>query len=371
MRERGSTVSRNAEKVARSLFGDSAEREAFLAALASGDGARTAVAAIRGSPYQGSGGSPRPPWLPEWIIVADSGDRPGKSERHDSGEVYCLDLSSTFACAALSEVRGPVPLLLDLCAAPGGKSILASRYLSPDFVVANEAIRKRSSQLIANFKRCGIDPSIVVSRDPAALASSVPQAADVVIVDAPCSGQSLVLKDRAAPGAFHPATISMNARRQRRILACAARLVRPGGHLLYSTCTFSREENEEVIEWLLKGHPHLSLLPVGLLTAFQSGHADGPMYRLFPQDGHGAGAFCALLKSREAPSSAEQAFLIERVTETLKPIWRSPVVFRLCPVPVKEGRTDEAVRAGGRKWKRERRERAEWRLKRARADDNE
>jgi 16S rRNA C967 or C1407 C5-methylase (RsmB/RsmF family) len=334
MREESSNeVSRNVERVARSLFGDNAEREQFLRALSTGGGSITAVAALRGGAYHGAIDS-KPPWLPGWISVAGEDERPGKSERHEQGELYCLDLSSTFACAAYSTIEGPVDLLVDLCAAPGGKSVLASRYLSPGFIVANEVIRKRTAQLISNYKRCSIDPAIVTSRDPSALAKLLPQAVRLLVADVPCSGQSLVVKGQAAPGAFHPATISMNARRQRRILACAAPMLQPGGYILYSTCTFSREENEQNIEWFLRQRPDFTVVSVPLLESFRSMHSSHPTYRLFPHTGFGAGSFCALLK-REGEIGQLSAPSIEEATDAIKPIWRSSTVFKLLPAPIK------------------------------------
>lgn len=156
----------------------------------------------------------RPEWLPEWIDVAAEGERPGKLPAHEEGAIYCMDLSSTFACAALSAIVDPVSIVVDVCASPGGKGIVARRYLGPNLLVGNEVIGKRTAQLISNYKRCHIDPSIVTSLDPERLGEEVPASADLVVVDAPCSGQSLVLKGMAAPGAFHPATIGMNERRR-------------------------------------------------------------------------------------------------------------------------------------------------------------
>ncbi len=367
--ERSSGASRNVERVAQSLFSDSSERQRFLEALQSKEASITAVAALRGGLFEGSSAQ-GPTWLPEWISVAKEEERPGKSDRHDQGELYCLDLSSTFACAAYSQVQGPVGVAVDLCAAPGGKSIVASRYLSPRFLVANEVIRKRTAQLISNYKRCQIDPSIVTSRDPGNLAKLMPEAAQLVVADVPCSGQSLVLKGLAAPGAFHPATISMNARRQRRIMACAAQLLSQGGYLLYSTCTFSREENEENIEWFLGRHPEFSAVAVPLLDPFRSAHSAQPLYRLFPQSGFGAGAFCALLRRHGEASADGMARTIEDLTDTIKPIWRSPTVFKLLPAPV---RSDD--RQDGRRPERRQRkggwDRARGRAQRFRADDHE
>ncbi len=326
--------SKNIERVVHRVLSDVAEREALFAALDQGDHGVRAVAWLRSEPQDGifERHSNRPEWLPSWIEVAADAERPGRSAAHEAGAFYVLDLSSTFAVAPLAAVSRsarstPGQVILDMCAAPGGKGILAWRYCKPQVLVGNEVIRKRTAQLIANYQRCAIDPAIVCTCDPGLIANLVPSRIDLVIVDAPCSGQSLVLKGLAAPGAFHPATISMNERRQRRILANAATTVRPGGYLLYSTCTFSREENEDNVEWLCRKFTEFSALEVPALTRYRSALSAVPSYRLFPHHGYGAGAFVALMHRQESDAGKERA--IEPITalnvaKTIWPIWRSP-----------------------------------------------
>jgi 16S rRNA C967 or C1407 C5-methylase (RsmB/RsmF family) len=314
------------------VLSDAAEREALFAALDHGDHRVRAVAWLRSEPREGvyERHARRPEWLPSWIDVAADVERPGRSHEHEAGALYLLDLSSTFAVAPLGELSAPCGSILDMCAAPGGKGILAWRYCSPQVIIANEVIRKRTAQLIANYQRCSIDPAIICTCDPGLIASLVPSRLDLVIVDAPCSGQSLVLKGMAAPGAFHPATINMNERRQRRILANAALTVRPGGYVLYSTCTFSREENEDNVEWLCRTFPEFSALEVSGLTRYRSALSDSPSYRLFPHHGYGAGAFVALMR-RESDGTNDpdyaEPLTPAHVATTIWPIWRSGSIF--------------------------------------------
>jgi 16S rRNA C967 or C1407 C5-methylase (RsmB/RsmF family) len=326
-------TSRYVQKVAAALFSEGADQERFVEALTLGDGRITAVAWLRG---ESQGGllrlGERPEWLPQWIDVAADGERPGSLAAHQAGDFYCLDLSSAFACATLSEIATPISLIVDMCAAPGGKGIVARRYLSPTMLVGNEVIRKRTAQLISNYKRCSVDPALVTSCDPAVLSNAIPGSSDLVIVDAPCSGQSLVLKDHEAPGAFHPATISMNERRQRRILAHASAIVAPGGYLLYSTCTFSREENEDNVRWFLEKFPEFSPVCVAPLEHHQSHLIKVPCYRLWPYEGQGAGAFCALLRRADG-AAAGVTVLPDNFDRFLRPIWRSPTLFSLVPPP--------------------------------------
>jgi 16S rRNA C967 or C1407 C5-methylase (RsmB/RsmF family) len=138
---------------------------------------------------------------------------------------------------------------------------------------------------------------------------------DLVIVDAPCSGQSLLAKGIENPGAFHPATVKGNAKRQLGIVTAAADCVAPGGTLLYSTCTFSERENERVVSKFLGRMPDYKVLPVAHLEPWRSPLADFPCYRLYPQSGLGAGGFVALLARRDngVPRSAisDEALLRE------------------------------------------------------------
>ncbi len=321
-----SPVSRNVEKVARSLFSSEVDRREFLEAVSHGDSGVTAMVWLRSEPDAGAvQEGARPEWLPSWISVAAEGERPGKLEAHDAGKFYCMDLSSTFACAALSAVEGACEVVVDMCASPGGKGIVARRYLNPTLLVGNEVIGKRTAQLISNYKRCAIDPSVVTSLDPEVLGREIPDAAGLVVVDAPCSGQSLVLKGMAAPGAFHPATIGMNERRQRRILAHSSKIVAAGGYLLYATCTFSHEENESNVEWFLKTFPQFSGFEVPHLQIYRSHLSESPCYRLWPQLGKGAGAFCALFKRDETPVSKHQT--ADEIISHLRTAWRSPTLF--------------------------------------------
>jgi 16S rRNA C967 or C1407 C5-methylase (RsmB/RsmF family) len=137
----------------------------------------------------------------------------------------------------------------------------------------------------------------VTSRDSSRLAESYPLFADLVIVDAPCSGQSLVARGKPSPGCFHPATINLNANRQRRILAHAAALVAPGGHLAYITCTYAVKENEGNVSWFMRRFPDFVPCQVPRLEPFQSHCSSLPCYRLWPQSGMGAGGFAALLRN--------------------------------------------------------------------------
>jgi 16S rRNA C967 or C1407 C5-methylase (RsmB/RsmF family) len=163
-------------------------------------------------------------------------------------------------------------------------------------LIANEVIGKRTPQLIANLSRCRIHPAAVSSADTSVLARVCRNAAGAVIVDAPCSGQSLIAKGHENPGCFHPATINLNANRQRRILANAAATVAPGGCLASITCTYSEKENEGNLRWFLHRFPEFAAVSVPVLEPHRSTLSEDPCYRLWPHHSPGAGAFAALLK---------------------------------------------------------------------------
>ena len=152
--------------------------------------------------------------------------------------------------------------------------------------------------LIFNLKRCQINPSAVVNRDPSIFAEILPASSNLVIVDAPCTGQSLLAKGEKAPGCFHPTAINKSANRQKRIIANSAQIVAPEGYLAYMTCTYSPEENEEVCTWFLERFPHFQAVEIDYLNMYRSHLTNIPCYRMFPQFGLGAGAFTVLFQNR-------------------------------------------------------------------------
>jgi 16S rRNA C967 or C1407 C5-methylase (RsmB/RsmF family) len=238
-------------------------------------------------------------WQPEFVDRLGLGEKPGQHSLHHQGYFYCLDFSSVFAVSTLLTIHQSVHLVIDVCASPGGKSLFAWRALKPELLLSNEVIGKRMGALLSNLKRCQIRDAIALSQDSKNLAQELPKTADVVIVDAPCTGQSLIAKGDKAPGCFHPVSINRNANRQKRILANSAQLVAPGGYLAYMTCAYSPDENEAVSEWLLERFPQFAPLNISYLDGYQSHLTTLPCYRMFPQEGLGAGAFTILFQNRE------------------------------------------------------------------------
>jgi 16S rRNA C967 or C1407 C5-methylase (RsmB/RsmF family) len=243
------------------------------------------------------------PWQPAWVDRLPPQVQPGRHDYHAQGYYYCMDVSSVFAGAVLGAIPIPEPVVVDVCAAPGGKAVLAWRYLQPRLLLANEPIGKRLGMLVGNLRRCRV-AGVVLCQDSQQLATHLAHTADVVVVDAPCSGQSLLAKGEKNPGCFHPLTIRKNVNRQRRILANAVRLVKPGGYLAYMTCTYSPQENEENCRWLMTQYPGLQPVVVPDLAFAQSHVAEFPCYRCWPQAGMGAGAFTCLWHVRRQGAGA-------------------------------------------------------------------
>jgi 16S rRNA C967 or C1407 C5-methylase (RsmB/RsmF family) len=290
------------------LFASEGDRATFIEALVHPQPYPSAIVWVQPQPESLPFAiAPPLPWQPEWCdrLAVDQplGQRPGQHPLHQAGAYYCLDTASVFAAAVFSAIPDPVESVLDLCAAPGGKSLLARQAFHPTHLWCNEVIRKRVKILIANLKRCGATEALVFNLDPQIFATELPHSASLVVVDAPCSGQSLLAKGDQALGCFHPVNIKKNASRQKRILAAATQTVAGGGHLAYMTCTFSPEENEQVGDWLLKKFPQFEPVAVPALAEHQSTLADFPCYRLWPQSGIGAGGFTALFHNTEATST--------------------------------------------------------------------
>ncbi|MBG1267373.1 RsmB/NOP family class I SAM-dependent RNA methyltransferase [Nostoc sp. WHI] len=285
-------------KVSRRLFTNLDEQEKFLEALLKPQPFLPSILWCQEKPENSPFTVETPThWQPQFIDRLNLGEKPGKHPLHEKGYFYCLDFSSVFAATTLLAIPQSVRLVFDMCAAPGGKSIFAWKALQPDLLISNEVIGKRLGMLISNLKRCQINPSAVVNRDSSIFAEISPSSSNLVIVDAPCTGQSLLAKGEKAPGCFHPTAINKSANRQKRIIANSAKLVSSQGYLAYMTCTYSPEENEQVCEWFLERFPQFQPMEISNLAKYQSHLTTMPCYRMFPQDRLGAGAFTVLFKN--------------------------------------------------------------------------
>ena len=237
-------------------------------------------------------------------------EKVGAMPAHHAGMFYMQDPSAISAVAAACPQLGE--RVLDLCAAPGGKSTQLGAAIGTNGVlVSNEYVPARCRILQGNVERMGLRNTIVTNLDTAALADFYGACFDLVVADAPCSGEGMLRKYDVAGTEWSPENVAACAQRQREILENAARCVRPGGRLLYSTCTFSLEENEHNVWAFLEEHPDFSLLPVpaAIVLATADGITpDGCPFdlartrRFYPHISPGEGQFLALL-GRSAKAS--------------------------------------------------------------------
>lgn len=221
------------------------------------------------------------PWAENGYYY-EPADRPGKHPCHEAGLYYIQEPSAMLPAELLAAEPGD--RVLDLCAAPGGKSTqLAAKLKGRGLLLCNEIHPGRAKILSENIERMGIRNACVTNETPERLAERLPGYFNRILVDAPCSGEGMFRKNEAACQEWSPENVRLCAERQDEILDCAAGMLQPGGRLVYSTCTFSREENEGSIERFLARHGAFRLA------------SDG-MRRLWPHKVKGEGHFAAILE---------------------------------------------------------------------------
>ncbi|MGD0613185.1 MAG: RsmB/NOP family class I SAM-dependent RNA methyltransferase [Anaerolineales bacterium] len=212
------------------------------------------------------------PWCPSAFLL--EGDvRPGKHPYQPAGLYYLQDPSAMSA----AELLGPQPgeRVLDLAASPGGKTThLASLMQGHGLLVANEIKTRRLNSLVVNAERWGAANIVVTNENPERLADHFGAAFDRVLVDAPCSGEGTFRRDMQARLDWSREAIASYAEKQNSILRVAAHLVRPGGYLLYSTCTFAPEEDEGSMERFLREHAEFEVVALPLLPGFIPGQPE-------------------------------------------------------------------------------------------------
>ncbi|WP_289356000.1 RsmF rRNA methyltransferase first C-terminal domain-containing protein [Paenibacillus sp. S-12] len=230
------------------------------------------------------------PWCEEGYYY-DEASRPGKHPYHAAGFYYIQEPSAMSAVALLDPRPGE--FILDLAAAPGGKSThIAGRMRGEGVLIANEIHPQRAKILAENIERMGIGNTIVTQSDPHALASKFPHAFDRIMLDAPCSGEGMFRKDEDAIREWSPEHVAMCAARQWDIIQAAVAMLKPGGTIAYSTCTFNRQENEEIIDHWLRHFDQFKLLR---------------MERIWPHQAEGEGHFVAVLQWQADHSASTEA----------------------------------------------------------------
>ena len=261
-------------------------------------------------PIEGVG--ERVPWAKGCYFV--EGDaRPGLSPLHEGGLFYLQEPSALSAVSVLAPQPGE--RVLDLCAAPGGKSTqIAGLMQGRGLLVCNEPVPSRAQILSRNVERMGVRNAIVTSAMPAQLAPRFPAFFDRILVDAPCSGEGMFRRQPEARDEWSAGSPRGCADRQLEILEAAAKMLAPGGALVYSTCTFNDTENEGVLARFTAAHPEFALEAFELpgLPSGSRGYV-----HLYPHEIRGEGHFVSLLrKAPDAPGAPENE---EKPRRAVKP----------------------------------------------------
>ena len=242
---------------------------------------------------------------------------PGSLACHHSGQIYMQDPSAMATVHAVTVKKGTK--VLDSCSAPGGKTTQLAALVGEDgIVVANEYDTKRCRILQSNVERLGCRNTVILNHDTRVLAETYPCFFDYVLCDAPCSGEGMFRKNDLAISDWSEEKVSDCAKMQREILANVQQCVAPGGYLIYSTCTFSLDENEYNVDWFLKEYPDFSLCRVNEELEYAT--SDGICFddaiadmklcrRFYPHISKGEGQFIALLKKNGSANGMQAADL--------------------------------------------------------------
>ena len=286
----------------------------------------------------------RVPWCEEGFYY-EGEERLSTSPYYHAGAYY-LQEPSAMAPAAFLPLE-PGSRILDLCAAPGGKTTaLAGRLGDSGILVANDISASRCRALQKNVELAGISRCVITCESPEKLCRRFRNWFDGVLVDAPCSGEGMFRKEPAMMKAWSSKAVEEYSRLQKEITAMAVEMVRPGGYLLYSTCTFSTEEDEGTVSWLLSRFPCLRLCELPLYPGIEKGRdeeevtSSGPLEycrRFWPHELDGEGQFAALFQKEEEGQAAGL------------PVWTGTLQAPAYP----SGKTTQKKRRAGRKSRKE------------------
>jgi len=291
-----------------------AEFAAFLNSLQSEQSYGLRVNSLKVSPEKWEKINPftlqQIPWTKNGFYYEPQ-ERPGKHPFHDAGLYYIQEPSAM----AVVEVMQPQPgeKVLDLSAAPGGKATHIAQYMNQQgLLVANDIHPGRAKILSENIERMGIKNAVVTNETPKKLAQRFPEFFDRILVDAPCSGEGMFRKNPEACQEWDMESVNQCSIRQHNILMEAEKMLKAGGQLVYSTCTFSPEENEQLINQFLADFPNFFIAKLDIHDGFSSGRVDwvkDPVQgiehtiRLWPYRLKGEGHFIAVLRKNGKPES--------------------------------------------------------------------
>ncbi len=243
------------------------------------------------------------PWASLGYYYNEDEIKPGKSPYFEAGLYYIQEPSAMcVAEIAMDAIKEIVPdmrelKVLDLCAAPGGKTTyLAALMENKGLLVANEINAGRAAILSQNVERCGITNTVVISENPVKLADRFENFFDLIVVDAPCSGEGMFRKEEDALSMWSPDNVKMCAERQKEITHAASKMLKGTGRIVYSTCTFAMEEDENLIKDFLDAHEDFKTISSPYKKYFKEGFEPvGNGMRLFPHLIDGEGHFACVL----------------------------------------------------------------------------
>jgi len=254
-------------------------------------------------------------WTEKGFYFDAGQDRPSKHPYYYAGLYYIQEPSAMVPAALLPVFPGEK--VLDLCAAPGGKATeLGAKLLGRGLLVANDISVSRAMALAKNVQMAGIVNAVVTAEKPEKLAVVFPEFFDKILVDAPCSGEGMFRREPTMAREWEKCGPAYYEKIQKQILSEAYHMLKPGGMLVYSTCTFSAQENEGVVQWLLDGHRDLKIVPVERKEGFSEGRPDmvsggseslRECVRIFPHRAGGEGHFAVLLQKGKKNAAEELA----------------------------------------------------------------
>lgn len=240
----------------------------------------------------------------EWHGFYIDEEKAGAYIEHFAGLYYLQEPSAMCIAEAVEACRKD--RVLDLCAAPGGKTTLVASYMEGDgILLANEIDMGRAKILSQNIERMGVTNCAVISASPEKLAAQFPDYFDLILVDAPCSGEGMFKKEVNAVPEWSEENVSRCAARQKDILDCAARMLAKGGRIVYSTCTFAEEEDEWQVDAFLKRHPEF--------ITYQEENR-----KLYPHEVKGEGHFSAVLEKTEGERRGAKPYPVKRNAQANK-----------------------------------------------------
>ncbi len=254
------------------------------------------------------------PWIPNGFYYDGEQVQPAKHPYYFAG-LYYLQEPSAMTPASRLPVK-PGDYVLDVCAAPGGKATeLGAKLCGRGLLAANDISYSRARGLLKNLELCGIGNVLAISEEPGKIVPCFRAYFDKILVDAPCSGEGMFRKEKKMIRAWEEHGPEYFSKLQKRIVTQAAAMLKPGGMLLYSTCTFDPRENEQIIEYLLLQHPDFEICEMEGYEGFSPGRPEFTQsrqadfqktVRIFPHRMQGEGHFLALLKKKASEEESRQ-----------------------------------------------------------------